>query len=119
MCTGIKAARATDKAIDAIKTIDKADKTVDAVNAVKTTEKIKGGLKIEISAENKIDRSLLNPPSKPGNAPTFKNGNKPVEIHHEGQNPNEPFKEMSRHEHRGKGNYRKNHSNTGEMSKIE
>lgn len=43
----------------------------------------------------------------------------PVEIHHEGQNPQGPFKEMSRQEHRGKGNFKKNHSNLNKPSKID
>lgn len=37
---------------------------------------------------------MLNPPSKWGNAPTFKKDGKPVEIHHEQQLPNGPFKEI-------------------------
>jgi hypothetical protein len=36
---------------------------------------------------------------------------KPVEIHHEGQNPKGPFKEMHPNQHRGKGNDAINHSN--------
>ncbi|WP_276880496.1 HNH/ENDO VII family nuclease, partial [Bacteroides heparinolyticus] len=115
---GIKAARVADKAANAVETVAKTDKTVDAINTTRIPEKIKGGFKIEISPENKIDRNLLNPPSKPGNAPTFKKDNKAVEIHHEGQNPNGPFKEMSQHDHRGKGNYSKNHPKMVENSKI-
>lgn len=61
----------------------------------------------------------MNPPSKPGNAPTFKKDNKAVEIHHEGQNPNGPFKEMSKQDHRGKGNYSKNHPDAGKASRID
>ena len=64
---------------------------------------------IEISEENKIDRSLLNPPIKKGNAPTFKSDGSPVEIHHIGQNPSGPFKEMHRDYHRGKNSYKTNH----------
>jgi RHS repeat-associated protein len=75
---------------------------------------------IKIDPENKVDRDLLNPPSKPGNAPTYKEDGKSIEIHHDGQNPEGPFKEMHPEEHRGKGNFKKNHSNTGqEPSKID
>jgi hypothetical protein len=59
--------------------------------------------KIEIQDADKIDRKLLNPPSKKGNAPTFKEDGTSVEIHHVGQNPNGPFKEMHKDNHRGKG----------------
>ena len=62
---------------------------------------------ISIDPSNQVDRSLLNKPNKPGNAPTFKSDGSPVEIHHEG--PEGPFKEMHRDAHRGKGNFNKNH----------
>jgi hypothetical protein len=53
-----------------------------------------------------------------GKAPTGNDG-KPVELHHPGQ-ANGPGKEMTRTEHRGKGNFKKNHSNTGQQpSKID
>ena len=53
-----------------------------------------------------------------GKAPTGNDG-KPVELHHPGQT-NGPGKEMTRTEHRGKGNFKKNHSNTGQQpSKID
>ncbi|WP_316931942.1 HNH/ENDO VII family nuclease, partial [Chryseobacterium vrystaatense] len=67
------------------------------------------GVEITISDENKIPRDSLDPPTKPGNAPTFKKDGKPVEIHHEGQKAEGPFKEMHPVDHRGKGNYSKNH----------
>ena len=60
-------------------------------------------------------RQLLNyqlnshPPIKNGNAPTFKSDGSPVEIHHIGQNPSGPFKEMHRDYHRGKNSYKTNH----------
>lgn len=60
---------------------------------------------IHVPDENKVPRDSLNPPSKAGNAPTFKKDGKPVEIHHEGQNADGPFKEMHPNDHRGKGNY--------------
>ena len=112
----IKGARAVDKAVDAVSSANKVDKAIDTAKSV---EKTSSKLVIEIAPENKIDRSLLNPPVKEGNAPTFKNNGMPVEIHHEGQNPQGPFKEMSRQEHRGKGNFKKNHSNLNKPSNID
>ena len=77
-----------------------------------------GKPKIEVSPENKVDRGKLNPPTKEGNAPTFKKDGTCVEIHHEGQNPNGPFKEMHQTDHRGKGNDAKNHPNKNQASQI-
>ena len=76
-----------------------------------------GKLEIKIPDESKIDRSLLNPPDKPGNAPTFKKDNTRVEIHHVGQNPDGPFIEMHRNDHRLGENYRKNHTNEQKLTK--
>ena len=106
-----KALKAADKGVDAVKTAKQVDKASDVS---KTVIGNKENLQIEISPENKIDRSLLNPPARPGNAPTFKSDKTSVEIHHEGQNPSGPFKEMHWQEHRGKGNFKKNHSLKGE-----
>ena len=78
-----------------------------------------GRLKIDIAEENKIARDLLNPPSKPGNAPTFKKNGTAVEIHHEGQNPNGPFRELHRQDHRGVGNDKINHPNKSQPSQVE
>jgi A nuclease of the HNH/ENDO VII superfamily with conserved LHH len=50
---------------------------------------------------------------KKGEAPVGNDGNK-VELHHDGQKSNGPLKEMTRTDHRGKGNFKKNHSNTGQ-----
>ena len=122
----IKGARAADKAVDAVQTVTKAEDAAHALGKGKHTVEtanvvshVSGKLTIEIAPENKIDRSLLNPPTKRGNAPTFKDTKEPVEIHHVGQNPNGPFKEMSSQEHRGKGNFKKNHPFLGEPSKID
>ena len=105
-----KALKAADKSVDAVKAAKQVDKAADVTGtAIKDKT-----LRIEISPENKIDRSLLNPPARPGNAPTFKSDKTSVEIHHEGQNPSGPFKEMHWQEHRGKGNFKKNHSLKGE-----
>jgi len=73
---------------------------------------------ITIPPEYQIDRGLLNPPTKPGNAPTFKEDGTPVEIHHEGQSMSGPYKEMHREPHRGKGNDKVNHPNKGKPSEI-
>ena len=54
-----------------------------------------------------------------GKAPVGKDGN-PVELHHDGQNPNGEIKEMTRTDHRGGENFKANHPNTGqEPSKID
>ena len=112
----IQSARLADKATDAVNAANKAN---DAVDAAKTTLQGHKFLRIEIAPENKIDRSLLNPPSEPGRAPTFKSDGTAVEIHHEGQDPNGPFKEMHWKDHRGKGNFKTNHPNLGQPSKID
>lgn len=68
----------------------------------------------------KIPNSQLGaPPPKRGNAPIGSDGH-PVELHHRGQSPNSPLDEMTRTEHRGQGNFGRNHSNTGQSpSKID
>ncbi len=73
------------------------------------TDKVKDVLKIDVTDANKINRELLNPPTKHGNAPTFKKDGTSVEIHHEGQKREGPFKEMHQEDHRMGENYRKNH----------
>lgn len=107
-----KALKAGDKTVDAIKAVDK-------IEDVSKTAKLDKELKIDIPSESKIDRSILDPPTKPGNAPTFKKDNTPVEIHHEGQNPSGPFKEMHRKDHRGAGNDKVNHPNKNSPSSID
>ena len=74
--TEIKIIRSVDNVVDVITTTNNVD---NAVGAIKTAE----NFKITIDVNSKIDRDLLNPPSKWGNAPTFKKDGKPVEIHHE------------------------------------
>jgi RHS repeat-associated protein len=60
---------------------------------------------------------LKAPPRARGRAPTGIDG-KPVELHHRGQNPKGPLDEMTRTDHRGKGNYKENHPNHREPSKV-
>lgn len=103
----VKVARSTDKVTDAVKTVEKGVDTAAAVEH--GTSAAKQGNKINISPENKIDRNLLDAPTKPGQAPTFKSDNTSVEIHHVGQNPEGPFIEMHWKDHRGKGNNKGNH----------
>ena len=53
-----------------------------------------------------------------GQAPKGKYGY-PIELHHRGQSQDGPLDEMTRTQHRGVGNFKKNHSNVGtEKSKI-
>lgn len=75
-------------------------------------------LGVTIDPKDQIDRSLLNKPDKRGNAATFKSDNTPVEIHHKGQNPSGPFKEMHWEDHRGAGVDKINHPNKGGKSQI-
>jgi len=56
---------------------------------------------------------LRTAPDKPGKAPIGEDGH-PVELHHRDQSMNGPLDEMTRTEHRGKGNYSRNHPNTGQ-----
>jgi RHS repeat-associated protein len=62
---------------------------------------------------------IAKPPARRGDAPIGSDGH-PVELHHRGQRPDSPLDEMTRTEHRGKGNFARNHANTGqEPSKID
>jgi hypothetical protein len=63
---------------------------------------------------NKIPNDeLKGPPPERGRAPIGEDG-KPVELHHRGQKPDSPLDEMTRTDHRGEGNFSKNHENTGQ-----
>jgi RHS repeat-associated protein len=86
---------------------------------VNATKKPNDHPNIEVDPANQINRDLLDPPSKKGNAPTFKSDGKKVEIHHQGQNPEGPFIEMHPEDHRGKGNDLLNHPNKSKPSSIE
>ena len=50
--------------------------------------------------ESRVPDSEVEIPNKRGNAPTSKKDGKPIEIHHDEQNPNGPFKEMHSSDHR-------------------
>jgi len=104
---------------------NKVDDVVEgAVDLAKGADKAKDAskaadeIKIDIDPKDQIDRDLLNPPTKSGNAPTFKQDGKKVEIHHEGQNPQGPFKEMHPDDHRRKGDYKKNHPNSNNLLRL-
>ena len=73
-----------------------------------------------LNGGNRIDDDKIkSPPLERGRAPTGEDGN-PVELHHREQTPDGPIDEMTRKEHRGGENYKKNHENTGqEKSKID
>jgi len=60
---------------------------------------------------------ILKPPSKRGNAPIGEDG-APVELHHRNQTMDGPIDEMVRRDHRGRGNYKRNHPSKGK-SKID
>jgi hypothetical protein len=81
-------------------------------------DKVKDALKVEVSEANKVNRELLDPPTKSGNAPTFQKDGTSVEIHHEGQKREGPFKEMHWEEHRGKGNDAINHPDKSKPSQV-
>lgn len=70
-----------------------------------------------IEVEKIDDDKIKEGPKERGNAPIGVDG-EPIEIHHEDQTMDGPKTEMTQTEHRGKGNYRKNHPNKGK-SKID
>jgi hypothetical protein len=70
------------------------------------------------SPGHKIPNSeLKGPPPKRGNAPIGSDAH-PVELHHRNQTPTSPLDEMTRTAHRGKGNFGKNHTNTGQEPSL-
>jgi RHS repeat-associated protein len=85
---------------------DEVAKTMDDLTAAKTP--LNGG--------NRIDPSKISaPPPARGRAPIGNDG-KPIELHHTDQAAGNasPLDEMTRTEHRGAGNFKKNHPNTGQ-----
>ncbi len=75
-------------------------------NATTNGDPLQGGDRVP-------DSQIQEAPTKRGNAPIGNDG-KPIELHHRDQNPNGPIDEMTRTNHRGGDNYKKNHSNTGQ-----
>lgn len=71
---------------------------------------------LHIKPENKVDRSLLDPPTKKGNAPTFKSDGTPVEIHHRQDGE---LQEMHRYDHRGGEDFKKNHKHISDKSTVD
>ena len=62
---------------------------------------------------------IISGPSRRGNAPIGDDG-RPIELHHTTQSPDGPIDEMTRADHGGGENFKKNHSNTGQdPSKID
>lgn len=72
---------------------------------------LEAGLPEHWTTPNNVERM------KKGEPPIGEDGH-PVELHHKDQNPNGELVPMTRTEHRGKGNYKKNHPNKG-PSKID
>ncbi len=73
----------------------------------------------DVPVEKVSDDKISAPPEKRGDAPIGTDGH-PIEIHHEGQDPNGPFTEKTRTDHRLGDNYKKNHENTGqEPSRVD
>ncbi len=58
------------------------------------------------------DDKIMAPPKAKGKAPIGADGY-PRELHHSDPKANGPIHEMTRTEHRGGNNFKKNHSNTG------
>ncbi len=79
-----------------------------------------GGCTVDISSnmKSRVENSEVIKPNKRGNAPISKKDNRPIEIHHDEQNPNGPFFEMHPSNHRYGQNYKKNHPNYNKKSKI-
>lgn len=69
--------------------------------------------------KTRVSNDSVTPPEKKGNAPVSNQDGKPVEIHHEGQNPNGPFHEMSQTDHRVGDNYKKNHPDFDQPSQVD
>mgnify|MGYP003294997144 CR=1 FL=1 len=69
--------------------------------------------------QNKVLNNEVTPPNKRGNAPISNKDGKPIEIHHNGQEPLGPFDEMHPSNHRYGENYKKNHFDYNGKSKID
>ena len=69
--------------------------------------------------ESRVPNSEVRAPSTRGNAPISIKDNRPIEIHHDGQNPMGPFEEMHPSDHRYGSNYVTNHPNYDQPSLID
>ena len=69
--------------------------------------------------EKKVPNDEVFAPSKRGNAPISKKDGREIEIHHNAQDPQGPFREMHPSEHRYGENYKKNHEHYTRKSKID
>ncbi|BCX04248.1 MAG: hypothetical protein KatS3mg053_2186 [Candidatus Roseilinea sp.] len=79
-----------------------------------------GWLPVDIGKNIKrLPNDQMQPHTKRGNAPTSLKDGKPIEIHHEDQNPEGPFVEMHSSDHRGVGNYSTNHPAKNRPSLID
>jgi len=79
---------------------------------IKNKDLLQGGKRLP-------NEKLKAAPSERGKSPTGEDG-KPVELHHRKQTEDGPIDEKTMTEHRGKGNFKKNHKNTGGLpSKID
>ena len=73
---------------------------------------------ISKNMKERLPNDELDPPTERGRAPISKKDGKPIEIHHGEQNPEGPFYEKTQTDHRLGENYKKNHPNYTEKSKI-
>ena len=73
---------------------------------------------ISKNMRERISDEELNAPLKRGDTPTSKKDGHPIEIHHNEQNPNGPFYEKTRTDHRLGKNYKGNHPNYNQKSKV-
>lgn len=69
--------------------------------------------------QNRVPNNEVTPPNKRGNAPISNKDGKPIEIHHNNQEPLGPFDEMHPSDHRYGENYKNNHPNYNGKSKID
>ena len=74
---------------------------------------------ISKNMKSKVPNDEIDPPSERGRAPKSKKDGYSIEIHHDEQNPQGPFREMTRTDHRLGSNYKKNHPNLTRKSKID
>ena len=71
-------------------------------------------LRTEVEQGQKLpDSRIQTPPSVRGRAP-IGDDSYPVELHHRNQRPDSVLDEMTRTDHRGKGNFVRNHENVGQ-----